>query len=75
MYKGVEESLKTSSKNKNDDLEVRKKRSQEYQLGHQLASAAHALSDSAKTTDPISPLHTVIERYANFEKTIGNYTY
>ena len=76
MSRGVEESLRTGAKNKNEELEARQKRSQEYHLGEQLASAASSLNQT-KSSDPEalqSPLHTVIERYANFEKTIGSKT-
>ena len=72
LSKGVEESLKTGAKSKHDDLEARRRRSLEYQLGEQLASAATSLKQT-KSNEPTiqSPLETIIERYANFEKTIG----
>ena len=68
----MEESLKTGAKSKHDDLEARRRRSLEYQLGEQLASAATSLKQT-KSNEPAiqSPLETIIERYANFEKTIG----
>ena len=82
---------KGSTKNKNDDLDVRKRRTAEYNLGDGLTAGVQALNDEPSTTTfetrPLSigpdellatgrelnqqspsPLNTILERYANFEK-------
>ncbi len=73
LKKSVEDSLRTSSRNRNEELEMRKKRSNEFVLGDNIATAVHSLCEN-KTgyNEHCSPLNTVLERYANFEKTIGH---
>ena len=85
---------KGSTKNKNDDLDVRKRRTAEYNLGEGLTTGVQALNDEPSTTTfearPVSlsseemlstgrelnqspsPLSTILERYANFEKVVFN---
>ena len=82
--------LQSYEKNKNDDLDVRKRRTAEYNLGEGLTTGVQALNDEPSTTTfearPVSlsseemlstgrelnqspsPLNTILERYANFEK-------
>jgi hypothetical protein len=76
LKKGVEDSLKTSTKNRGDDIESRKRRTSEYVLGENVCMALNTLNTepigmnlSAHTT---SPLTSVLERFANLEKTIGH---
>ena len=76
MKKGVDDSLKTAPKRApNDDLDLRKRRTGEFAFGETLTLASKALE-----TDPIamrvpahttSPLYSVLERFANIEKTVG----
>ena len=79
LKKGVDDSLKTAPKRPpNDDLDLRKRRTGEFAFGETLTLASKALE-----TDPIamrvslsqhctcSPLYSVLERFANIEKTIG----
>ena len=95
MRKSVDDSLRTkgSTKNKTDDLEVRKSRTVEFTLGVSLAAGVQVLNDEPSTTTfesrPLSmsqdeligtgrelnqqspsPLNTILERYANFEKVL-----
>lgn len=72
LKKSVEDSLRTSSRSKNEELEVRKKRSAEFILGDNVAAAVHSLTADGKVNEHYSPLNTVMERFANFEKTIGH---
>ena len=72
LKKSVEDSLRTSSRNKNEELEIRKKRSAEFVLGDNVAAAVHSLTADGKINEHCSPLNTVMERFANFEKTIGH---
>lgn len=73
LKKSVEDSIRTSSRNKNEELEIRKRRSNEFVLGENIAIAVHILAEdkSSSNNETCSPLNTVMERYANFEKTIG----
>ena len=77
MKKGVDDSLKTAPKKApNDDLDLRKRRTGEFAFGETLTLASKALE-----ADPIaigrvsphttSPLYSVLERFANIEKTVG----
>ena len=81
---------KGSTKNKNEDLDVRKRRTPEFNLGEGLATGIQALNDEPSTTtfearpssiaseellssgrelnQSPSPLNTILERFANFEK-------
>ena len=68
----MEDSLRTFSKNRTDDIETRKKKSTEFVLGENLAVAVQSLSCDGKINEHCSPFNTVMERYANFEKTIGH---
>merc|ERR1712018_845218 len=70
LIKSVEESLRTYSKHQ--DIEIRKKKSTEFILGENLAGAVQCLSSDGKINEHWSPFNTVLERYANFEKTIGH---
>ncbi|TRY62697.1 hypothetical protein TCAL_07965 [Tigriopus californicus] len=75
--KGVEDSLKTAPhKNKNDTLDTRKRRTAEFVLGETVGLAVQALKEE-KTVMNIpppatSPLCTILERFANLEKTIAH---
>eukprot|EP00096_Caligus_rogercresseyi_P001545 TRINITY_DN1254_c0_g1_i1.p1 TRINITY_DN1254_c0_g1~~TRINITY_DN1254_c0_g1_i1.p1 ORF type:complete len:608 (+),score=238.74 TRINITY_DN1254_c0_g1_i1:225-2048(+) len=76
IKKSVEESLRTSSSRssvKNEDLEAKKRRAVEHIHGENLASATMVLTDS-KPAFPVatSPLQTVLEHYANLEKTMAH---
>ena len=77
LKKGVDDSLKTAPKKApNDDLDLRKRRTGEFAFGETLTLASKALE-----ADPIaigrvsphttSPLYSVLERFANIEKTVG----
>jgi len=93
--KSVEESLRTSSRNKKESLEDRKQRSLEYKLGDSvLANSVQTLNEkkpslmvtssdfcsvsgssasaSSSGYAETSPLNTVFECYANFEKHLGH---
>ena len=84
-----------TGRNRNEDLETRKKRTAEHTLGESLAVGVQTLNDEPATTaflqsvpsisiesegmdSPVrephqhsaSPLNTILERYANFEKVI-----
>ena len=79
LKKCVEDSLRTSSKNKHETLDLRKRRSIEFNLGDNVAGMVQTLSEEKPTiVMPVesmvhqSPLNAVFERYANFEKFIGH---
>ena len=64
--------MRTLTKNKNEDLDARKRKTAEFVLGENVANAVQALATECKTTNhQTSTLVTLLERYANFEKTIG----
>jgi len=76
LKKSEEQSLRTST-NKNQgedaDIEIRKKNCSEFILGDKLTNARQSLSpNDANSKINLSPLETVLERYANFEKTIAH---
>ncbi len=73
----MEESLKTApGKNRGEDASVRKRRTAEHVLGDNVASAVHHLNEEKVamcfSAPVVSPLNTVLERFANLEKTIGH---
>lgn len=73
LKKGVEDSLKTATKNRSEDLESRKKRTAEYALGETVAQAVHCLNETSPIiTTAHSPLNTIMERFGNLEKTLGH---
>jgi len=69
----VEESLRTATKRQNENVDVRKRRTQEFVCGEKVAQAVSTLTEEGKREDlPISALNTVMERFATFEKNIGH---
>jgi len=68
----VEESLRTSSRRSSETVEARKRRTQEFVCGEKVATAVSSLSEEGKRDgNPITALNTVMERYATFEKNVG----
>lgn len=68
----VEESLRTATKRQNENVDLRKRRTQEFVCGEKVAQAVSTLTEEGKREDlPISALNTVMERYASFEKNLG----
>ena len=65
--------MKTAPKNRQEDLETRKRRTAEYCLGDNVATAVQVLNDTptASAATP-SPLNQILERFANLEKTLGH---
>jgi len=70
----VEESLKTAPK-KGEDASARSRRTAEYTLGDNVSAAVQVLNEEKVAVNlpqpVVSPLSTVLERFANLEKTLG----
>jgi len=68
----VEESLRTATRRQNENAEARKRRTQEFVCGEKVAAAVNVLLEEGKRDgSQITSLNTVMERYATFEKNVG----
>ncbi|CAB4056637.1 ARHGAP17 [Lepeophtheirus salmonis] len=61
-----------SSVKKEDDLEAKKRRAGEHIHGENLASACQVLTEVKTAQNLTSPLQTIVEHYANLEKTVAH---